>query len=110
MKNRATDFSVSRMPPKSKKKLDLTKAREFKASKRQRVDSSNVASTSSELSSDQLPTFEELSFSQPSTLDEPFSSGELSSGQPPTSELPDIYLDTKLIKDLKTNTKIFKRI
>ena len=31
-----------------------------------------------------LPTFEELSFGQPSTLDEPFSSEELSSGQPPT--------------------------
>ena len=69
------------------------------ASKLQRVDSSNIASTFSELSSDQLPTFEELSFGQPSTLDEPFSFGELSSGQPPTSELLDIYLDTKLVKD-----------
>ena len=64
------------------------------------MDSSNDAtSTSNELSSDQLPTFKELSFGQPSTLDEPFSSGELSSGQPPTSELLDIYLDTKLVKD-----------
>ena len=80
----AADFSVLRMPPKSKWKLHLIKAREFKTSKRQHVDSSNVASTSSELSSDQLLTFEELSFGQPY---EPFSSGELSSGQPPISEL-----------------------
>ena len=99
MKNHATDFSVSRMPPRSKRKFHWTKAREFKASKWQRVNSSNVASTSNELSSDQLPTFEELPFGQPSTLDEPFSSGELSSDQPPISELLDIYLGTKLVTD-----------
>ena len=69
VKNHATDFSVSRLSPKSKRKLHLTKAGEFKASKKQRVDSSNVDSTSNELSSDQLPTFEELSSGQPSTLD-----------------------------------------
>ena len=61
------------------------------------MDSSNVASTSNELSSNQLPTFEELSYGQPSTLNEPLSSGELSSDQPPTSELLGIYLDTKLV-------------
>ena len=80
-------ISLSRMPPKSNRKLHLTKAREFKANKRQRMDSINVPSTSSELSSDQLSTFEEFSFGQPSTLGEPFSSGELSSGQTPTPEL-----------------------
>ena len=85
------------MPPKSRRKLHLTKVREFKASKRQRVDSSNVASTSSELASSQLPTSDELSFGQHCTLNEPFSSGELSSDQPPTSEFLDIYVDTKLV-------------
>ena len=72
----------------------MTKAREFKASKQQRGDSSNAASTSSELSSDQMHTFEELSFGQPSTLNKPFSSGELSSGQSPTSELSTSLLDS----------------